>query len=230
MLTEVIKNVGELQDSNLFSKIQDGEKTVKRTVTSETTEIEKIVPKWKSVQNSDRENNGIFSISEIHEAERLYNLLLDQKHHIIDKIQNMNSILSSNKTQTDDLYSNLKNIKQQNNGQEFKDEIEFNKFVKENNIEIKKFGSTKELMNISNAFIKIDRQPKDFNAFIDKFPTVEPNTEQKNCIRKLIEKIIDKLFSTSQAEKIGKSIMKDLNKAIKQSESQKKDQGQQIKR
>lgn len=71
-------------------------------------------------------------------------------------------------------------------------------------------------MNISNAFIRIESEPKDFNGFIDKLPPAQ--AEQKNFILKFIEKIIDKLFSISQPADLGKNVTKYLNKIVNESE------------
>lgn len=216
-LTDICREIRALQDSHLFSRIQDGEKTVNRTVIDEETfeskEIEKRVPIWKIIQNVDRGNDLIFGISEIHEAEQLYDLLVETKHPLIDKIEALNSLLEENKKQTDKLYDFLKNAKISNNRKEFEDEKEFKKFLDQNKSDLSRLGSTKELMNISNAFIKINPEPKDFNGFIDKLP------EQKNSILKLIEKIIDKLFSTSKSTKIEKGMLKHLDKVTRGSQS-----------
>ena len=164
-----------------------------------------------------------------HKMDALYAILQKNNHPLVEKIEALNSLLEDNKKQTDKLYEFFKEAKSSNNGQEFKNEEEFKKFLNTKGNDLSRLSLTKDLMNISNAFIKMDPEPKDFNGFVDKSPTVEPNTEQKHFILKLIDKILtklrDKLSTKSQAKKIGKSMMKDLNKAIKQSESQKKDQG-----
>jgi len=154
--------------------------------------------------------------------DELYKELSKTKHPLVDKIEKLNSLLEDNKKQTDKLYNFVVEAKSKNNSQEFTSEESFKEFLKSNNSDLAKLGSTKELMQVSNAFIKIDPQPKDFNRFIDKIDNSIPG--KKNVIIEFIEKILDKLFSVSQSEKIGKDMIRDLGTAIKQSsQNQNKD-------
>ncbi len=173
------------------------------------------MPIWKVVANPTKNNPTIFRISETHEANQLFELLLNQNHPLIDKIRNLNSLLEENKKQTDKLYDFVKDAKLHNKNQEFTSEENFKEFLKLNNSDLAKLGSTKELMSVSNAFIKTNPQPKDFNGFIDKLDNSIPR--KKNIIIEFIQKIIDKLFSISQAERISKDMIKDLGTAVKQS-------------